>query len=355
MTNDTANVCLLTPSEPIFARGIRMTRVAFAIACFAYLVFVLQSSAFPQAQDPPPQLGIPPGTTITGGPDVISLSTLGIHFEIPVHGRTGRGINFSFNMNIDNPSYSKGVDNSGVLRWLSTMGVLSVGGLNGLGAVTYSVVPNQCFDENHEKVNYNEYWFSSFQDSQGTSHSFSDYKGLLVTNMWPEGGGTCTNRYIPSAGGPSWDGSGIGISVTGGLNPKSATVYLPNGTVIIPPLVAKTGPGPNWWGWTASGPTPFKRTDSNGNWITETLNGLQLANLTDTLGTVALTTSAIPPNPVSYTYKNSAGASVSFIQSFKTYTVRTAFGCPGIAEFPTASMSLLDRITLPNGTYYEFK
>jgi hypothetical protein len=105
-----------------------MARLDLALAVCACLVSVLLSSAFPQAQDVPPQLGIPPGTTITGGPDVVDLSTLGIHFEIPVRGKNGRGVNFSFNMNFDNPSFNKGIDNNGVFRWLSTMGVLSVGG-----------------------------------------------------------------------------------------------------------------------------------------------------------------------------------------------------------------------------------
>jgi hypothetical protein len=40
--------------------------------------------------------------------------------------------------------------------------------------------------------------------------------------------------------------------------------------------------------------------------------------------------------------------------SYVSYTVKTNFGCSGVAEYGPTSNSLVDRITLPDGTFYQF-
>jgi RHS repeat-associated protein len=327
-----------------------MTRVASVLAVLICSVSILQPSAFPQSQDPAFQLGIPPGSTITGGPDVINLSNLGVHFEIPVHGRTGRGMNFSFNMNFDSSSYSL-IPILGGSQWSSLVGSLSTGGLNGLGAIMMSVAQKTCRDSSRQQQTYDDYTFSGYQDSEGTTHPFGGPLGLIITDRTPDlcvgpGGypyGTAT--AIAS------DGSGISITAFTAFNGNFVT--LPNGTVITPPTVSKYNGS-----WQAFG--TGTKTDSNGNQVTETMKGtqgqplsLQLASLTDTLGTAILTTSGTYPSPVSYTYPAATG-SASWTQSFKAYTVQTAFHCSGITEFPATGMNLLDKISLPDGTYYQF-
>jgi RHS repeat-associated protein len=327
-----------------------MTRVsAFILTVFACVSSVLQYSGFPQTQDPAYQLGIPPGSTITGGPDVVSLSNLGVHFEVPVHSKTGRGMNFSFNMNFDSSSYSQKAVPGG-LQWSSLVGSLSTGGLNGLGAIMGSWAQLTCRDQYRDLQTYDQYTFTAYQDSEGTTHPFA-YPGLIVTNRDPT---LCMGKGIYPYGtttGIASDGSGISMTVFTSFYGNFVT--LPNGTVITPPTVAKYNGS-----WQAFG--TGTKTDSNGNQVTETMTGtqgqplsLQLASVTDTLGTVVLTTSGTYPNPVSYTYPTSTG-SASWTQSFRGYTVQTAFNCPGISEFPATGMNLLDKISLPDGTYYQF-
>jgi hypothetical protein len=327
-----------------------MTRVAFALAVFACLVVILQPTAFPQSQDPSFQLGIPPGSTITGGPDVINLSGLGVHFEIPVHGRTGRGMNFSFNMNFDSSSYSL-IPILGGSQWSSLVGSLSTGGLNGLGAIMMSVAQKTCRDSSRQQQTYDDYTFSGYQDSEGTTHPFGGPLGLIITDRTPD---LCVGPGgypYGAATAIASDGSGISITAFTAFNGNFVT--LPNGTVITPPTVSKYNGS-----WQAFG--TGTKTDSNGNQVTETMTGtqghplsLQLASLTDTLGTAILITSGTYPNPVSYTYPTATG-SASWTQSFKAYTVQTAFHCSGITEFPATGMNLLDKISLPDGTYYQF-
>jgi RHS repeat-associated protein len=40
--------------------------------------------------------------------------------------------------------------------------------------------------------------------------------------------------------------------------------------------------------------------------------------------------------------------------SYATYTIQTAFGCSGISEYSATNVSLVDRITLPDNTFYQF-
>jgi hypothetical protein len=74
----------------------------------------------------------------------------------------------------------------------------------------------------------------------------------------------------------------------------------------------------------------------------------------DTLGTTAISVSGLYPNPVSVAYTAPSGASSSVTRSFRQYTLQTAFNCPGITDVPPFTYNLLDRVTLPDGSYYQF-
>jgi hypothetical protein len=95
-------------------------------------------------------------------------------------------------------------------------------------------------------------------------------------------------------------------------------------------------------------------TDPNGNKTTYNLTGTTLTSIVDNLGTTVITKSGTYPNPVSFTYTSPAGSSASVIRSWKPYTIQSAWGCAGYREQSATSTYLTDRVTLPDGTYYQF-
>ena len=286
-----------------------------------------------------PQLGTPPFSSVTGGPDSINLSNLSIHYTVPVFSRPGHGLPFSFNLNFDNVVMSQGLNGSNQLQWMPFF-PFTGGGFGAAGAVFWSKTTGTCTDGTGTKESYNEWIFNSFLDASGTTHPIY----VKVTdNIYTDG--TC--KYVPGSSGVGGATDGSGISV-GATDAPSASVTFPNGTVAKPPLVTATNGN-----WTVSA-GPYTVTDSNGNQITAAAPGGVLASITDTLDTIALSVSGTWPNPIKYTYTAPSGAAVNVTRSFVSHTVQTAFGCPGIAEYPATSFQLLDRITLPDGSYYSF-
>src|SRR5437879_2138791 len=144
----------------------------------------------------------------------------------------------------------------------------------------------------------------------------------------------------PTATGTATDGSGITMTVT---STPSASVTLRNGEKIAPGLT--TG------GSTSSG---GPQTDSNGNQITSTING-SITTFFDTLSstTAVLTIDATIATSVLYEYTSPANTTANVTASYVTYNVQTAFGC-GINEYGPIQNSLVDRITLPDSSYYQF-
>jgi RHS repeat-associated protein len=103
-----------------------------------------------------------------------------------------------------------------------------------------------------------------------------------------------------------------------------------------------------WVPATASGTGAASMTDANGNEITESSSGV----ITDTLGTTALTIAGSSPTTFTYTAPN--GQPATYTANYTSQTVKTNFGCSGIAEFGPTAESLLSSITLPDGTAYTF-
>jgi RHS repeat-associated protein len=89
--------------------------------------------------------------------------------------------------------------------------------------------------------------------------------------------------------------------------------------------------------------------DPNGNEITLT-NG----QYTDTTGAVALSVLGSSPSNTLLTYTNTQGNATSYTVSYKSYTVKTAFGCAGVAEYPATAIYLVDKVTLPDNSFYQF-
>jgi RHS repeat-associated protein len=268
--------------------------------------------------------GTPPFHSFGGGPDVIDLSNLNVHYSIPVFNKAGRGLPLSYSLAYDSSVWVPigawlPATNWGLQRDTAAM----VGYVN----VTQNGGPCHSLDGSSGVRTITK--FGPYIDSAGTNHSFS-------ITLWDSdcGGGVYTGSVTLQ------DGMTIKVDIS--LGTPSATVTLKSG-VVINPLLASGG--------VQSGNASSH--DANGNGIT-TATTSGTTTFTDTLGTAALAISGTAPSPVSYTYTPPLGTPVSAVVTYATYTVRTNFGCGGINEYGPLSNSLVDKVTLADGTYYQF-
>jgi hypothetical protein len=122
------------------------------------------------------------------------------------------------------------------------------------------------------------------------------------------------------------DGSGLIVSMT--ANSQLTSEYLKNGMSI-------------------GLSSPFKITDSNGNFVEQDVNE---TTYTDTMGLTSLTTSGRFPTPT-FTWTNVSGANVDVALTATSETLGTYFQCtsPSIAEL-SGSVSLPTGVSYPDGT-----
>jgi RHS repeat-associated protein len=331
-----------------------MLKTSAAKLFVAAFLIVVSIPSFAQTMPDVPPVGIPVGSTITtDGMDTVSLSNLAIHFNVPLRAKQGRGIPFSFNLSFDNQTYGTKFLSGGVQQeWTlvtsthpfnSPIGTIHLTQFTNQSCIVISNPPRNP----PQKVSYTLYEIISYTDSDGTSHPFGPSgEGLFfASNSLVQT--ACKLAYGQGASGIASDGSGIFVSA----NLNSGTITYPNGTIIKAPLYGLPSLPP--------GPGPYTITDSNGNWMSQSFSSAgfpQIGTFTDTLDTapVILVNASTFPNPVSYSYLDGTGGEVPYItESFKPYTLQTAFGCP-IVDYPATAGNLLDRITLPDGTFYSF-
>src|SRR5262249_31403514 len=140
---------------------------------------------------------------------------------------------------------------------------------------------------------------------------------------------------------------GVTMTVSAAL---TASATLPNGTVTSPIVmdgnfnVAGLG-------------TTYNTTDSNGNRITlvkDASPSYQLDHVTDTLGSTVISSTGEAPNPVSYTYFSPASTLASVTVTYTSSTVQTNFNCANFSAFSQTGVALLDRVTLPDSSFYQF-
>jgi RHS repeat-associated protein len=260
--------------------------------------------------------GTPPYSSLGGGPDVINLANLNSHLTFPVLHKPGRGLPFNFDLTYDS-SFWQPVSVNGTIYWepITTAGwggsSVNVGFLAYAGEIISGVV-----------------YYCSFvyYDGFGTAHPF---QGCAEYNS--NNGQDFPLTSIVT------DGSGYTIKV----DAFSATFQLTasDGSLIFPQNAPVLG----------GSVSPGSVLDRNGNEISVDSSG----NFKDTLGVVALKVSGGSPNPYVLSYTSPAGPS-AFTVTFKPYTVQTNFHCSGIHEYSAQSASLVDRLTLPDGTFYQF-
>jgi RHS repeat-associated protein len=180
-------------------------------------------------------------------------------------------------------------------------------------------------------ITTNSNW--TYYDSFGTAHQFSGSSSKLLRGD----GDTCPSGS-PSFSSTATDGSGYTLSVSLDTH---AIIETARGQEVVPPILT-TGSG------TVTGAGTV--TDANGNQLSVDASG----HFTDTTGNVALTVGGGAPSPKTFTYKDTSGNPQSVTVTYVSYTVQTAFGCSGIAEYPATAVSLVDRITFPDSSFYSF-
>jgi hypothetical protein len=87
----------------------RRCHVIIALAA----VLALCSGVHAQTETP---TGIPPFSSLTGGPDAINLSNLNINWTIPIVKKAGRGMNFSYSQSYNSSIWFRDVVN-GYFVW----------------------------------------------------------------------------------------------------------------------------------------------------------------------------------------------------------------------------------------------
>ena len=263
-----------------------------------------------------------------GGPDVIDLANLNVHIDIPMLNKAGRGTDFTYNYSYDSSVWYP-VGTAPNQTWVNAYnwGFRAQTEVATGYASYYIAGITDCFDGGGHKTgseqNFNT-WV--YHDQFGIPHPVDPTQVTQVLS------GTCSS-YTPSFVLITKDGAGVTLHAVGN---SSATVTTTKGRGLTIPVATGVG--------AASG------TDRNGNEITVDGTG----HFTDTTGNVVLTVSGTAPSPTTLTYTAPSGASASFTISYVTYTVKTAFGCANITDYGATSNPLVDRITLPDGTYYAF-
>jgi hypothetical protein len=278
--------------------------------------------------------GTPPFGSFGGGPDIINLANLNSHWDVPVFTKAGRGgFNFTYDLTYDSsvwyPTIVNGTNTwqpAGNFGWAGQTQVVT--GYVG-SAASYSQTQQYCGpDQGYMTIGTWTYSGWVYYDAFGVPHSYKSSSSTTTYSGCGNNNSTSTGFTETTA-----DGSGYTLDVNGGCAPCSVVSVAGKG--LITPYNSSNGIG--------------TATDRNGNQINVDSSG----HFTDTLGATALTVAGSAPNPVTFTY-TAPSASAHYTMSYATRTVKTNFGCSGIAEYGPTSNSLVDRITLPDGSFYQF-
>jgi RHS repeat-associated protein len=303
-------------------------RIPLPLLLFAALAY---SSLFAQT-------GNPPFATVSGGSvDSINLSALNTHVEIPVFGKAGRGLPFSYAINVDTSIWQTSVNvGTGAKSWLP----LANFGWRGLtesfiGYVSYTQTQTTC---NASPFNATtKYTGFTYHDSRGGSH----FGGNMVDSTGCFGGPHDIEHAL--------DGSGYILDVTLSGSSISVKVYTPSGSTIIAPLQAQNDPNIFVY------PTPVGSgtiTDSNGNQLSVSAVGTTVT-FTDTLNTTVMSIDSSDPTAIKYHYTGPDGNVASITMDYAQFSVRTNFGVANTAEYSALAM-LPTQIVFPDASFYQF-
>jgi len=278
-----------------------------------------------------------------GGPfDSLNLGNLNNHVVIPIRHKAGRGLAFSYDLTYDSDIWYPTTVN-GVKTWqpLSSLQGGYWGWQNLLYSAGSSVTYSTTTTTGHCGMTGQDTWtqtaYSNWVDTDWTgSHSFGYTANWIDVSPPSASGVNCpTIGAAPSVAPaiPASDRSGLTLyAVATSSSSVSWSITSPQGYQQFQP-----------------GSGEFQQ-DANGNQITAS-NGVYK----DTLGQTALTVAGgSPPNNTTFTYTAPSGTSAQIAVSYKPYTVTTNFGCSGVSEYSQTNIYLVDKITLPDQTFYQF-
>ena len=294
----------------------RTARVMLGVAA----IMLLSVAGFAQVAT-----GAPPFGSFGGGPfDTVNLGNLNVHFSVPVVHKAGRGMPFTYDLSYDSSIWTP-VTSGSTTTWQPTFnwGWMAAWAGGSVAYITYKEILSYCYIDMHH--NGDTYYIGNFvyHDPWGIGHAFSGYMS----------GNSCTNTYINTLPSTAGDGSGLIL-----LN--TSQIQTPNGAVL--------NPGINPSGTSIQATTVI---DANGNKISSNTGG----TFTDTLGTTALTVAGAPPSSTTFQYTGPSGpVTPPVTMSYVSKTVKTNFTCSGISQYGPTSNYLVDKITLADGSVYQF-
>jgi len=285
--------------------------------------------------------GTPPFGSFAGTPDVVNLGNLNAHWDIPVRNKAGRGTDFKYDLTYDNSIWSPVT--SGSTKTWQPVANWGWQGLSGAGSVYAS------YSMSYQSGKCGQYGNGSYQvwsmggvmlhDQFGVIHPF----GASGTYMISTGGVSCppNSGAQPSGTLRTVDTAGAGYILYYSINAGSMSLsfYDPKGGGISPPIYVNSSPNGS------SGST----TDTNGNMISWS-NG----SFTDTLGQLALGITGSAPSNTTLSFANNSGGYSTYTVGYISKNIKTNFGCSGVGEYSASNVYLVNSITLPEGTTYQF-
>jgi RHS repeat-associated protein len=275
--------------------------------------------------------GTPPFGSFGGGPDIVNLANLNVHWTTPVLHKPGRGTNFTYDLSYDSSVWYP-VTSGSTRTWQLTSA--NIGWTTSLyygGYVSHSTslssyrtycglhwTPQYAYITTYTYSNW------SYFDGRGTPHPYpSGDSSYMQTNG-------CTDDtsygYFSDV---SIDGSGYKLTVSGS---SVVSLYASNGGLV-----------------TLGGNLPYQ--DRNGNQITTDGSGHFYDTLSSTTPVLTVSGSGTPSSPMTFTYTAPSGANASYTMKFTTYSLQTNFGCSGITEYGTngtTTANLVSEIDLPD-------
>ena len=282
-------------------------------------------------------IDMPSFGSYAGGPDMINLGNLNVHWTFPIGTKAGRGLPFSYPISYDSSIWAP-ITSNGVTSWVppasSSFGWPTLAANNaGLpGSISYAISLQTLYNipcnppglTSIVTVTWYINW--TYTDGTGNSHIFPG----RTSSVYPP----CPylNLDQSTLSGPSSDGYELSIT-----NYTVASIETNAGTNVTPGYGATCGSG------------VWSEVDSNGNTINESCGVY-----TDTLGQTALTiTGANTAPPVVFTQNNATGTS-TYTLKYTSQTVQTNFQCPGIIEYPATTQQLPSELDYPDGSKYTF-
>jgi RHS repeat-associated protein len=288
-------------------------------------LFLAMMTGLASAQVSQVATGRTPFGSFGGGPfDTVNLGNLNVHFAIPVLHKAGRGTPFTYDLSYDGSLWMP-VTSSGTTQW-QPVGNWGWRGQTeaSTGYVSRSATSSTICNGTGVQVVFSNW---AYHDAFGAVHPFVGTTDTRVGHCG-NGGNSIT---VTSA-----DGSGWTLNATGG----NGSVTSVGGRTVNPPVNMTSGSG--------------SFTDNNGNQLTANSTGQFFDTLSSTTPVLTVAGSGTPTSPVTFQYAAPSGANATYTMHFQQYTVKTAFGVPGISEYGPLSNALVSSVQLPDGLSYTF-